>query len=363
MLTGDFNHSSTSWDDLGFPTTSKKSETHFTDFVRSSNLFQHVGFPTFLMPASEAKSTLDLIFTEKSNRIDNLAAGPPLADLRRGHVSLKFDFILDSPGYTMTHSSKLNFKRAKFNEITNHFDSIKWDKALSPLDYAHNAYEYFLEEYNKACVSYVPLRKLRRSNDPLWMNKDLKKRIKEKHRLWFKFKSVSRSNAGNRTELQEQYRAVSKELKTDIRKEVIEFESNLAKNSKTDPKMLYSYIRSKQLTNNRITTLTSDSGEDLSTPAEIADSLNTYFQSVFVKDKTVEEGLPHFASRTCTSCNDDGKAIFTLEALHREIDNLKDNKAIGLDKASPVILKRCKAALSEPLLIIFQKSFSESVPF
>ena len=66
-----------------------------------------------------------------------------------------------------------------------------------------------------------------------------------------------------RTELHEQYRAVSKELKADIRREVVEFESNLAKNSKTDPKMLYSYIRSKQLTNNRITTLTSDS--DLST--------------------------------------------------------------------------------------------------
>ena len=48
MLTGDFNHSSTSWDDLGFPTTSKKSETRFTDFVMSSNLFQHVGFPTCL---------------------------------------------------------------------------------------------------------------------------------------------------------------------------------------------------------------------------------------------------------------------------------------------------------------------------
>ena len=84
--------------------------------------------------------------------------------------------------------------------------------------------------------------------------------------------------------------------------------------------MLYSYIRSKQLTNNRITTLTSDSGEDLSTPAEIADSLNTYFQSVFVKEKTVDESLPHFASRTCTSCNDDGEIIFTLEALfHRHL--------------------------------------------
>ena len=154
--------------------------------------------------------------------------------------------------------------------------------------------------------------------------------------------------------MQEQYRAVSKELKTDIRREVVEFESNLAKNSKTDPKMLYSYIRSKQLTNNRITTLTSDSGEDMSTPAEIADSLNTYFQSVFVKEKTVDEGIPHFASRTCTSCNDDGKAIFTLEALYQEIDNPTDNKGIGIDKTSPIILKRCNAALSIPLFIIFQ---------
>ena len=135
-------------------------------------------------------------------------------------------------------------------------------------------------------------------------------------------KSFSRSNAGNRTELKEQYRAVIKELKTDLRKEVIEFESNLAKNSKTNPKILYSYIRSKQNTNNRITTLTSDPGEDLSTSAQIADSLNTYFQSVFLKEKTVDEGLHNLASRTCTFFNDDGKAIFTLEALHREIDNL-----------------------------------------
>ena len=113
---------------------------------------------------------------------------------------------------------------------------------------------------------------------------------------------------------------MSKELKADIRREVVEFESNLAKNSKTDPKMLYSYIRSKQLTNNRITTLTSDSGEDMSAPAEITDSLNTYFQSVFVKEKTFDENLPHFASRTCTSCNDDGETIFTLDALYQEID-------------------------------------------
>ena len=71
---------------------------------------------------------------------------------------------------------------------------------------------------------------------------------------------------------------MSKELKTNIRREVtrIGFESNLEKKSKTDSKMLYSYIRSKQMTNNRFTALTSDSGEDLSTSAQIAKSLNNY---------------------------------------------------------------------------------------
>ena len=74
---------------------------------------------------------------------------------------------------------------------------------------------------------------------------------------------------------------MSKELKTDIRREVIEFESTLAKTRKPSRKI---YILSKQLTNNRINALLSGSDKDLSTPAEveITYSLNTYFQSVFV---------------------------------------------------------------------------------
>ena len=74
--------------------------------------------------------------------------------------------------------------------------------------------------------------------------------------------------------------------------------------------------------NERITTLSSDTGEDLSSPAEIADSLNTYFQSMFMKDNEVDHILPYFAQRTCTSFDDDANTIFSLEVLHREIDRL-----------------------------------------
>ena len=59
----------------------------------------------------------------------------------------------------------------------------------------------------------------------------------------------------------------SKELETCTRRVRIQFGSNNTKNSKTVSKMLYLYNRSKQLTNKKINTITSDSGEDLSTPA------------------------------------------------------------------------------------------------
>ena len=67
--------------------------------------------------------------------------------------------------------------------------------------------------------------------------------------------------------------------------------------------------------------------------AEIANCLNTYFQSVFAKDKTVDQ----------------------------EIDKMNDKKVIGMDKISPIILKRCKTALFMTLLIIFHKSYSENI--
>ena len=87
--------------------------------------------------------------------------------------------------------------------ISQHFDNIDWDKVLMPLN-ANNSYEYFLEEYQKCCESFVPLRKLRKSNDRLRMKKTLRTRIKEKHRLWFKLKAVSRTNSVGRSELQNQ---------------------------------------------------------------------------------------------------------------------------------------------------------------
>ena len=117
--------------------------------------------------------------------------------------------------------------------------------------------------------------------------------------------------------------------------------------SKTVPKMLYSYIKCKQLTNNRITRLNL-------IPVKISRlQLKKLTVSLLIFSRFLRKKI--LFMRVCW------KAIFTLNSLYRKIDKLKDNKAIGVDKASSIILKRCKAALTRPLVIIFQKSFSEGV--
>ena len=122
--------------------------------------------------------------------------------------------------------------------------------------------------------------------------------------------------------MQNRYRPISKKLKIDTstRKVVVDFEGTLAKN----------------LTNNR----------------------NYYTHT---SEINVYQELLHFAQRNCTKCDVDENNIFTLKALHREIDKLKDYKAISVDKTSPYILKGCKAALLRPLIIFFRKSFTEGI--
>ena len=44
--------------------------------------------------------------------------------------------------------------------------SHSYEVTIIILNNAHSSYEYFLKEYYKTCESYVPLRKLRKSNNP-----------------------------------------------------------------------------------------------------------------------------------------------------------------------------------------------------
>ena len=80
-----------------------------------------------------------------------------------------------------------------------------------------------------------------------------------------------------------------------------------------------------------------------------------------MKNKTFVGNLPQFAKKTHPSCTDDEESIFTLEALYREINKLKDSKAIGVDRVSLIIVNQFRNVLPVQSLIIFKRVSSKAL--
>jgi hypothetical protein len=139
---------------------------------------------------------------------------------------------------------------------------------------------------------------------------------------------------------------------------VVNFESKLVKDAKSNPKLLYSYINSKQKTKQHISSLLNQDGTTCDDGQQIVNILNNQFKSVYeIEDMN---NLPSFTSilnvqRSNTKIKCDAKSVET------KLSNLDETKTPGYDQVHPHVLKHCAKAFSIPLSIIFQKSFSTGI--
>ena len=89
---------------------------------------------------------------------------------------------------------------------------------------------------------------------------------------------------------------------------------------------------------------------------DIANCLNEYFVSVFLKDESLENvSLTDKCENICIDPS--FKVVDVLEQLV----NLNVNKSVGVDKVLPYVLKECSDSLSQPLSLIFLKSLYSGV--
>ena len=72
--------------------------------------------------------------------------------------------------------------------------------------------------------------------------------------------------------------------------------NGLASRAKHDPKLIYSYIRSKMDVKEQIKSLNDDEGRLTVEKSEIADILNNHFVSMFIKE--TPDPIPEFENRT-----------------------------------------------------------------
>ena len=134
------------------------------------------------------------------------------------------------------------------------------------------------------------------------------------------------------------------------------FERDIAKKSKSDPKVFWSHIRHRLETKSGVAPLLENPQVKDSmkfSDVDKANILQNQFSSVYVKEP--EGDIPILNCRTLMTTI--AELHVTSNMVQQEILNMNVNKSCGPDEISPRILKELVDLLSEPITLILHKMY------
>ena len=195
LLCGDFNLPTITYEGANAIKDDHVISTMFVDNISDTFLTQFTTKPTFQLDETTANNTLDLVFAECDNRIDEIQHYPPiissLSSLKKCHHVLKWDFKVIHKNSHQPHPVKKVYSKTDFNKMNQHFENINWETEFINKD-VNACYEHFLKHYNYACDKFVPTKISKPHHKPnKWMNSSLKDKMKKKktmvkeQSIWF----------------------------------------------------------------------------------------------------------------------------------------------------------------------------------
>ena len=341
LICGDFNFPNIDWEN-NF--SSDPAAQQFLNTCDEVFLHQHVLKPTRAR-SDQRPHILDLVFSNEENMVVNMCYESPLG--KSDHACLIFDFLC----YVEKNCSSRTFtlyRKGNFQAMRQHFNSINWQTELEGHTSVQEMYDKFLLIFQQACTDFIPTRtfdantKKRRSG----LTTGDVAVIKKKHRAWTRFME-SRTEERHR-----EYTKLRNKVKTITRKATRNYEKNIAKSVKEEPKKFWSYIKSKTKVKERIPDLMVDSNRRTSNDKEKAETLSSFFTSVFTTEPPGD--VPPPVERSFASALTD---ITIVDAdIERLLQKLKPGKSMGPDNIHPAVLKEVASSIAQPLGIIYRKS-------
>ena len=347
LIAGDFNCKEIDWKQHSTSVNENHVSTQLLECIRDCFLYQHVTEHTRFR-AGEVSSLLDLILTNEESMISDLKYMAGLG--KSDHLQLTFNFncYIDVNSHSF---KKHNFFKGHYTELARDLESTDWDAVFDGLDLT-DSWDVLTENITRLIEKHIPVSKVssgQGKKNP-YVNNSCIEAIKRKHTKWKKYQYCKTE------ENYVLYKNARNKVKTEMRKSKYTYESDLASKIKTDPKLFWSYVRSKLKTKTSLSqpklpcgTLTNDNNQK-------AGLLNVFFASVFETEG--EEPIPDFPDR------DFNEAITTVNisenVILKAISKLKPSKSQGPDNLHPKLIKECSHQLLTPLKEIFSKSLAES---
>ena len=337
VMVGDFNYPNIDWK----ARTSSASASSFLDCVNDSSLYQHVDFPT------RGRNTLDLVLSSEEAMVTDLKSSGILGG--SDHYLLEFDLALTT---NKKESEEIvpDFSKANIPELKKALKDINWHNRFASKS-VQEQWACLDEVLSEKCAKFIPSKRRRVNNKPLWLTRDIKTTINRKKKLWKVYKLTHADKDLNA------YKQHAKKCKAEIRKGKLLFEQKVANQAKQNPKVFFRYTRSKMRTRDTVGVLMDDNGALVNSDKGVADTLNKYFSSVFT-----HEGINMPTPQMLFHGRDEDKLALikvTQDEVEKMLANINENKSPGPDKIYPYILKTLAHELSEPICMIFNKSVTE----
>ena len=348
LVCGDFNIPDIDWVEELTPQSTTNIGYMFMECIRDCYLTQHVKFPTHRRGDQKA-NVLDLVLSTEEGMVSNLTMEAPLG--KSHHCSLLFDFncYTDKPRSSI---KKPLYSKGDYEGFRAEMTQYDWVKDMEGKS-SGECWQLFEERVTSGIDKFIPKRSVNyaKPGRPLWMNSDALKKVKKKTESYKRYVETREGKEYL------EYAKARNQARWECRKAKRDFEKQLAREAKTNPKAFYNYANSKLKTKAGIASLDTDNGA-ASSDAQKAEVLNEFFSSVFTREDKVD--MPEF---------DRGEDIkIPLENLNisedmvkKKLDKINPSKSPGPDGLHPRVLKELSPEISKPLAFIMQKSLDEGI--
>ena len=345
LVVGDLNYKMIDWENWQTPKPETSEEHQLINCIQDIYWHQHVTSPTRYREGVEP-SLLDLILTNDEHLVEKLEHLSPLG--KSDHSMLSFEMkIKDTSNYQPR--TVFNYDKGNYGNMIKDL-SIDWQtEFLQSGQDTTKQWELLKSKIKSSQKNHIPTYQtsenhyLKKGKIPL--NEDIRKEIRKKHRCWQRaYETKSRSK------YQKWKRQRNKVTKLIEDAEII-LESNIASESKVNPKKLWKYIKSRTKPRSNISHLINNkTGKLTENDKEQAEVLASQFSSVMVNEPDGE--LPDIPDKVLETPQLSSIHV-TEEMVLKKLRNLDPTKSPGPDDIHPRVLKETASAIAPALTALY----------
>lgn len=356
IIMGDFNLPDMKWQqDESNPDTGTISESArlLNRFIEDNFITQYIDKPT------RQRNILDLFFTNNCNLILKCdVSETSLSDHNIIKVQTTYNVKTHKnikPHMPDFSFRSLNLQKTEYDKVSDHLKTINWDE-LKSMCSQDEFPELFRLTVLQVCALYSP----EKTSQPKKLNPFLRARNtlrRRKKKVTTQIKAIEQKNPTSKKleKLRVELYDLNQSIKDSIHDQRKVNEAKAVKAILKNPRYFYSYAKQNNKLKSTVGPLFNAENKLVDDPKTMADILQHQYTSVFSDPSSTTKKIPNIKLNIQSTLE---TIDFTCEDIEKAISEIKETSACGEDDIPAVILKKCKEALSYPILLIWKDSLS-----